>query len=298
MSPRQKDTTLAETSESAEGQSKSRGLPSSQRNSRRSDSAMSNARTRGSASKDESETDQQGATEESTSIKDETVTAEPEEDEDDNAASGDSIVSTAQTTTRGRRKPGGKRRRGGGAAASSRSRPSRGAVAVEAEEEETAVKSEVDDEAAETKEAGDAGAESEEAGEDGKPARHHRSASGFKELAGLGLKSLGDGDGEPLVPRRTRRGAASPNEGGPQHKEENDEDSHEEEAGAEDAKLPLEEQSIKEGPASQGEDETAEEGVTRCLCGSAGEFVERALAESNSLNILCLFSRQMKMSAS
>jgi hypothetical protein len=282
MSPRQNIASLADTSDSGEG-SKTRGLAAGARNSRRSNSAMSNARTRGSASKDESESDQQqGAADSSVTIKDETIVNEPEEEEEDNGASGDSNNGVTQSSTRGRRKPGGKRRRGGGAAAaaSSRTRQSR-AVAPstgstgEAVDEEPAVKSEVDEDAAEENDAGDARPDAEEAGDDSKLG-HQRSASGLKELAGLGLKTLGDGEGEPLVPRRTRRGAVSPNEGGQSQKDNNEEDedeSQEDGTNAEDVKVPQSHQQASENEAldAQEEDETAEEGVTRCLCGSAGE---------------------------
>lgn len=279
MSPRQTISSFTDNSELIEG-SRSRGAASGSRNPRRSNSAMSNARTRGSISKDESESDQQqGLTDNSTRINEEL-----EEEEEDNEGSGDSIKSVTQTSTRGRRKPGGKRRRGGGAAAaSSRTRPSRTAAAStgptgEAGDEEVAVKSEMDEDAVEENDAGDARPETGEASDDSKP-EHQRSASGLKELAGLGLKTLGDGEGEPLVPRRTRRGAVSPNEGGQAEKdrnesEEKEEDSQEEDhKTADDVQEPQTQQIIDSGNLdAQEEDDTAEEGVTRCLCGSSGKY--------------------------
>ena len=103
-----------------------------------------------------------------------------------------------------------------------------------------------------------------------------RSASGFKELAGLGLRSLGNGEEEPLVPRRTRRGAYSPNEANVPNVEEDEKRSgdalaeEESKPGEEEASAKLE-PPAEEGQEASADDETAEEGVTRCLCGSAGE---------------------------
>lgn len=160
-----------------------------------------------------------------------------------------------------------------------------------------------------------------------------RSASTFKELAGLGLGKLGDGEEEPLMPRRSRRSGASPNNtkptsgdsgndedeeihthsgGRPQRslrapqaesenqvgggsadaeaggdRQEKEDDAGDEEDEEDDSKAkPETEGTAIEGEASEAEngsigqaqepsgfdeEEVNEEGVTRCVCGSAGE---------------------------
>lgn len=273
MSSRQSTANLHESVETSDIASKTRGNLTISRNSRRSNSAMSSTRRKGSASKDESETEQQGELGTSSILKDESLTtAEPEEEEyeneNENGESGDSVNSASQTHTRARKKAGGKRRRGG--AVGNRSRSGKAATEGPVGEgtEVAGVKSEADEETAQMQ-------PDEDAGEDlkgGEKLTRHRSTSGFKELAGLGLRSLGDGEEEPLVPRRTRRGAVSPNDAESQQKESGEEhesrrpESHEKASKAEeDSAIP------QDVISTAGEDETGEEGVTRCLCGSAGE---------------------------
>lgn len=266
---------------------RSRNSPVSQRPTRRSNSAMSTSRTRGSASKEIAEVvehlepDGNGPDMD----KDTTLTGEPEDEEEaeDNSGSGESSNSTATTNTRSRRSVGSKRRRGGsGAAATSRARAAKVSQASAAEDlpddgkegEASAIKAEVDDEKGQQSQAkdGSPGSDAEESSmsrsnsrDEGKLERQ-RSVSGFKELAGLGLKTLGDGEQEPLVPRRTRRGAISPQDGSTQpHEGEGDKNGN-----ATEPKEEPHEGALAEEPLLAAEEETAEEGVTRCLCGSAG----------------------------
>lgn len=243
---------------------------------------MSNPRARTLAGKEETDVELRGLGQ---GREEATVTAEPQEGDDgeDLAGSGDSSQSTATTAnTRSRRKGAAKKKKT--TAARARGSKEVSMTAEEArereedgEKEETTIKSEVDNDEAEM------GAEegtdmSRSNSKDNGKSSHQRSTSGFKELAGLGLKSLGDGEEEPLVPRRTRRGAASPIEGVSSRKEEEGEQVEEsvdqdgEAEGTVDRPSGADENiNQPERAAAVGDEETAEEGVTRCLCGSAGE---------------------------
>lgn len=258
---------------------------------------MSNPRTRGSASKEVAENDEeaQASVGGIDVTKDVTFTAEPEEEEDgeDNSGSGESSNSTYLTAnTRSKRIGSGKKKRGGaGALAASRARAGKasqsavdeGGDEVKEEGETSAIKSEIDEEETQFDQGEDAKPASgfgentmsrSNSKDEGKHSRQ-RSASGFKELAGLGLRSLGDGEEEPLVPRRTRRGAVSPQDGSTEQREDEEGNSndHDEETKREENDIALDQDisAPAEGQTAQGEEETAEEGVTRCLCGSAGE---------------------------
>lgn len=254
---------------------------------------MSGSRAK-SAATDEAEA---GAVEEQVTASSNALTADhapAEENEygDDQAGSGES--SSATTSQSRSKKRGGSRKKGRNSAAP-RSRTSKASQSAEADEraevgkpaddvigqQQSTVKLEEGEEGS----AGgiDAQLDADDAEED-----RQRSANGLKELAGLGLQSLGDGQEEPLMPRRSRRSAMSPND--PARRETKEEDALDRpkevvEQEQEQAVEPVEVEETK--PAAEPileealapvveavigeEEEGGEEGVTRCLCGSAGE---------------------------
>lgn len=131
---------------------------------------------------------------------------------------------------------------------------------------------------------------STESGNDETKRRRQRSASGLKELAGLGLHNVGDGSEEPLMPRRSRRSAMSPAE--LEKQEEGTEEPRDtlaaipkEEADVEKLSQSDEQAVVEEGEGEEPRnlqeedveldaiDDAGEEGVTRCLCGSSGKLM-------------------------
>lgn len=225
-----------------------------------------------------------------------------DENDEDIGGSGDS---SSATTSRNRftKKRGSSR--GGKRGKYLRSRNSKNSQSVEADEEDfvdastgNADAEGEEDSTIKQEELDAAHLDSEEGTEEEKAARRQRSTSGIKELAGLGLQSLGDGQEEPLMPRRSRRSAMSPNEASRKNAKEEDEGVEEAELGTETEEAPTnnevenldgrsapeeviaaEEAAIIEGdaieePAQTGlEEDDGDEGVTRCLCGSTDENV-------------------------
>ncbi|UZJ57295.1 hypothetical protein CBS101457_006615 [Exobasidium rhododendri] len=243
------------------------------------------SRTRGSASKEVAENDtSEGSSE---VLKDGTPAVEGDEElGEDNSGSGESSNSTSTANTRSRN--GRRRRRGVGHALNAADRAKaeqeaqsslEGVELAESSEQQAtaAIKSEGDDEERhdggdeEGKQGSDGGDDgiSQSSSKDSGKADHQRSASGIKELAGLGLKTLGDGEEEPLIPRRTRRGAVSPQNETTQPVEDEQRISQNAVPKVEEGEGTLNETSSEnvEGPAILGEEET------RCLCGSSDENV-------------------------
>ncbi|MCO5589748.1 hypothetical protein L7F22_043717 [Adiantum nelumboides] len=226
--------------------------------------------------------------------------APADENEEDAGGSGDSSSATTSRSRNTKKRASSRGKRG---KPSRSSRNSKNSQSVEADEEafvdastgnaegqeESIIKQEEEADAAQI--------DSEEGTEEEKAARRQRSTSGIKELAGLGLQSLGDGQEEPLMPRRSKRSAMSPNE--PSRKS-----AKEEEEGVEDAEADIEKEDPSaenvvedvdektapeeapveiaeavegdavEEPAQPGmEEDDGDEGVTRCLCGSTDENV-------------------------
>ncbi|PWN50141.1 hypothetical protein IE53DRAFT_396115 [Violaceomyces palustris] len=110
--------------------------------------------------------------------------------------------------------------------------------------------------------------------------RRQRSIShNNKEIAQLGLASIGDGEDEPLAPRRSRRAlAGSPvpkgrgDKSGSVEAEERESNQVREEEMAQDDQDAYDD--LSAAPADEYNDgETGDEGVTRCVCGSMDENV-------------------------
>ncbi|PWN33763.1 uncharacterized protein FA14DRAFT_190883 [Meira miltonrushii] len=226
--------------------------------------------------------------------------AAADENDEDAGGSGDSSSATTSRSRNTKKRASSRGKKG----KASRSRNSKNSQSVEADEDAfvdaSTGNADAEGEADTTikqEEADAAQGDSEEGTEEEKAARRQRSTSGIKELAGLGLQSLGDGQEEPLMPRRSRRSAMSPNEASRKTAKEEEEGAEEPEieAGKEEPSAdnaveevdekpapeepPVENAEVVEGdaieePAQPGmEEDDGDEGVTRCLCGSTDENV-------------------------
>lgn len=233
--------------------------------------------------------------------------APADENEEDAGGSGDSSSATTSRSRNTKKRASSRGKKG----KPLRSRNSKNSQSVEADEEAfvdaSTGNADAEGEADTTikqEEADATQGDSEEGTEEEKAARRQRSTSGIKELAGLGLQSLGDGQEEPLMPRRSRRSAMSPNEAPRKTAKEEEEEEEEAEEGVEEAEIdtekedpsadnaveeedekpaleeaPIENPEVVEGEtieelAETGmEEDDGDEGVTRCLCGSTDENV-------------------------